>query len=204
MIEYPLKRENPLPDIGNQKEFVKYYPNLFDKPFMDMLNKYKYSEIFDHNGKYGLVGDIFHGEIWLSYDSKKISAINYSSEKELKLKEELKAKTQSAIHSSVNQWISNVMVCKGKGIIVRIDNTKDGLRYVSWTGGHKTSDKPDLILFKGKEEFLGTMGGWKCTFINGKWSYELINYTMGKASGPRLDVRLDGAIKSTINLEEIK
>ena len=29
-VDYPLKRPNPIPDIKNEKEFVAYYPNLFD------------------------------------------------------------------------------------------------------------------------------------------------------------------------------
>ena len=163
MIEYPLKRENPIPDIKNPKEFIRYYPIIFDKAFKDKLKLYKDSEIFDHNGGYGLVGDIFNGQLWLSYDGKKITAINYQSEIELKLKEDITKINQSKIHSSVSQWIDNRMVCKGKGIIIRIDNTKQGLRYVSWTGGHNVSDKPDLVLFNGKETALGTMGlhQWK-------------------------------------------
>ena len=81
------------------------------------------------------------------------------------------------------------------------------MRYVSWTGGHKTLDKPDLILYNGVEEALGTMGGWQWTFRNGKWSYVLNDYEMGSETDPlgfTLEVRLDGVIKSTIRLEEIK
>jgi hypothetical protein len=48
------------------------------------------------------------------------------------------------------------------------------------------------------------MGGWQWAFTNGKWSYELNYFTLGKAPGLTLNVLLDGVTKSTISLEEIK
>src|SRR4051812_37603615 len=54
MIEYPLKRENPLPNITSPKQFISYFSILFDSAFKTKLLSYNDSDIIEHNGKYGL------------------------------------------------------------------------------------------------------------------------------------------------------
>src|SRR6187402_386968 len=80
-VRYPLKRENPLPDIKNSNDFISQYPILVDNSLRNLLKQYNDSVIFEHNGAYGLVGGNFAGEIWIHEDGK-ISAINYSSNEE--------------------------------------------------------------------------------------------------------------------------
>jgi hypothetical protein len=64
------------------------------------------------------------------------------------------------------------MVCKSDKFIIRIDLTDDlYLRYASWSFPKSISDKPDLILINGIEEFHGTSGGVTYTFQNSKWKY---------------------------------
>ena len=206
-ISYPLHRTNPLPDIQTPEQFVAYYHTLVDEAFKKKLKNYRDSEIFQHNGQYGLVGSIFNGEIWLDYNGKKIVAFNYSSPAEDALADKLKAEAQSKIHPSVSKWKSNIMVCKSAGIILRLDDTDQGLRYVSWTGGHKISDKPDLILYNGIEEAQGTMGGWKYTFTNGKWAYVIDRVDLCKNAdqcGIFLEVLYTGILKSSVKMQEVK
>jgi hypothetical protein len=79
LVAYPLKRENPLPDIKNSKDFISYYPSIFDNSLKNLLKQYNDSDIFEHNYSYGLVGGNFSGEIWINEDGK-ISGIISSRE----------------------------------------------------------------------------------------------------------------------------
>jgi hypothetical protein len=63
LVAYPLKRDNPLPDIKNTNDFIFYYRTLFDNSFKTLLKQYSDSIIFERNGSYGLVGGGFSGEI---------------------------------------------------------------------------------------------------------------------------------------------
>lgn len=98
-VEYPLKRENPLPDIKNANDFISYYHILFDRALKDLLKKYNDSIVFEHNGEYGLVGGAFDGEIWIDEDGK-ISGINYSSIEEQKERQLLTEKIKKQIYPS--------------------------------------------------------------------------------------------------------
>jgi hypothetical protein len=173
-VHYPLQRPNPIPDIKNQKEFVAYYPNLFDAKFKKLIPKFGQKEVFVRNGLYGMVGDVFSGEIW--YDETGIVSINYFSDKEMALEKSLTKMIQSAIHPSVNQWESNVFVGKSKNLLVRVDRLSNGdLRYASWSKGKPISEKPDLIILKGEEIHEGTMGATYWTFTNKNWKYIIQN-----------------------------
>ena len=167
LVEYPLRRVNPLPDINNAKEFISYYDTLFDTEFKKKVINFKDSDIFQHEGNYGL----FAGDIWID-ESGKILAINHSSDAEQKLSQKITNELKSKIYPSVKSWETNIMVCKCDKFLIRLDNTKDsGIRYVSWGRGKQISDKPDLILYHGDEEFQGTQGGVTWTFKSGDWTY---------------------------------
>lgn len=169
LIAYPLRRRNPLPDIATSKQFVAYYSTIFDTNFKQLLRQYDDSYIFERNA-FGLVGGPFSGEIWVDYTGK-IMAINYESAQEARLRVELTESIKAHAHPSIRDWIENVLVCRSKSLLIRIDRTDEGLRYVSWSKGRTIADKPDLILHNGKAEPRGSQGGWTWTFTNGEWTY---------------------------------
>jgi len=206
LIEYPLKRTNPLPDITTPKAFVTYYPIIFDDAFRQKLKNYSDSCVFEHHFAYGLVGGVFNGDMWLNEDGK-ISAINYLSEEELELKNQLKAKIQAKFHPSIREWKENVLVGKSKNLTIRVDLTEKGLRFVSWSKGHSMAEKPDLILFNGIQEQRGSMGGTTWTFINEKWTYVVDNVELCETydqCGLFLLLLFNNVAKNTIRLDEIK
>jgi hypothetical protein len=173
-IVYPLKRPNPIPDIKNEKEFVAYYPILFDAKFKKLIPKFTQKEVLVRNGLFGMVGDVFHGEIW--YDESGIVSINYFSDKEMSLEKSLTKKIQSVIHPSVKQWESNVFVGKSKNLLVRVDRLSNGdLRYVSWSKGKPINQKPDIVILQGEEVHEGTMGSTFWTFSNNNWRHTIFN-----------------------------
>ena len=206
LVEYPLRRENPLPDIKNPKAFTAYYTTIFDEAFRKKLEKYSDNYVVEHNGSYGLVGDVFAGDIWLN-DEGRIMAINYLSAEESRLKDVVSAKIKSRIHPSVREWKENVRVGKSNNLTIRVDRTEKGLRYVSWSKGHSMAEKPDLILFNGIEEAQGTMGGWSWTFKNGDWTYVVDDVEMCETEdrcGLFLRIYFNNTEKNTIRLREIK
>lgn len=206
LITYPLKRPNPIPDITSAKDFIAYYNTLFDDAFRTTLRTYNDTVIFEHNGLYGLVGGAFNGDIWIGDDGK-ITGINYRSKQELKLKEQLTKQIQGKMYPSVSSWKQNIWVAKSKNLLIRIDETDKGLRYVSWSHGHSIADKPDIILYHGKEEAQGTMGGWTCTFKNGDWTYEFDDVEMCETDdkcGLFLWLLHKGTVKSSVKLTATK
>ncbi len=169
LIAYPLRRPNPLPDIATSEQFVAYYPTIFDTKFKQLLRQYADSYIFERRG-FGLVGGPFSGELWIDYTGK-IMTVNYESAQEIELRVKLTESIKAQSHPSIRDWIENVLVCRSNNLLVRIDRTAKGLRYVSWSKGHAIADKPDLILYNGNQESQGSAGGWTWTFTNGGWTY---------------------------------
>ncbi|MBI1781360.1 MAG: hypothetical protein HYR66_08315 [Sphingobacteriales bacterium] len=170
LIQYPLKREYPLADISTSKDFISKFDTLFDADFKQLLKTYNDSVILTQYASYGLVGGDFSGEIWIN-EKGKVITVNYSSAKEQELKNKLIADIKSKMHPSVRDWDYNVLVAKSKNLLIRIDETKNGLRYISWGKGKNTSDLPDLILYKGVAQQQGTEGGFTWTFKNNDWTY---------------------------------
>lgn len=206
LVTYPLKRQNPLKNITNAKEFVAYFPILFDDAFKKKLTQFADSDVFDHNGEYGLVGGPFDGDIWLN-EKGAIQAINYSSKREADLKSKLTAAIKAQIYPTVNQWDENIMVLQSPKLLIRLDRVGKDIRYVSWSKGRPTSEKPDLILTHGTEEAQGTMGGWTYTFKSGDWTYVIDDVEMCETDsqcGFFLRLSFKGVEKSTTKLKEIK
>jgi hypothetical protein len=170
LIQFPISRKNPIPDIHTKDEFKAYYPILIDSAFKKKLSSFNESVIFEHYDNYGLVGDQFNGDLWIN-EKGQIIAINYSSNAEQKLKEKITKEIQDQIYPSVNRWKENILVCENEKYLIRIDYTDEGLRLVAWNLGKKISEKPDLLFKNGVQESRGTQGGFIYSFIDGKWTY---------------------------------
>lgn len=170
LVNYPLQRPSPVPDINNEKEFVAYFPTLFDAKFKKMIPKFSQKEVMARNGMFGMVGDVFTGEIW--FDESGIYTVNYNSDKEMALEKALNDKTKSMIHSSLRDFESNIVMLKSKNLELRIGYTKDGkCRYASWSKGKAISQKPDLVLI-GTQEISDAHPPYPFyVFKNKNWKY---------------------------------
>jgi hypothetical protein len=205
LVAYPLRRPNPLPDIATSEQFVAYYQTIFDAKFKQQLRQYDDSYIFERMA-YGLVGGPFNGELWLDYDGK-IRTINYESAQETRLRAQLIESIKAQAHPSISDWTENVIVCRSNNLLIRVDRTAKGLRYVSWSKGHTISDKPDLILYDGNEEAQGAAGGWTWTFTNGRWTYVIDKVDLCESAnrcGLFLKLLLDGKEYSSTRMRESK
>ncbi|MDR3611254.1 MAG: SBBP repeat-containing protein [Ignavibacteriaceae bacterium] len=170
LIFYPLARPYPLKEIKDTKEFISYYPVIFDAAFIKKLNEYDDSQITEADGLFGLTGGPFKGDIWIGYD-RKIYSINYLSAREKTLKSEAINKIKSQMYPGIRDWNDNIIFAKAGKLLIRIDTTDKGLRYVSWSKGNKMSDKPDLILFNGIKSEKSDTAGLTYTFVNENWKY---------------------------------
>jgi hypothetical protein len=161
-VHYPLRRENPIPDIMDANDFMAYYPMLFDSVFKAKLT----STEFDSSNtihRYLQVG-IFLGDLWMNEEGE-IIAINYRSAAEIAYGDSLHTAAIKGVHPSVKPWEDNIYVCQAENRLVRVDRMADGvLRFVLWSGGKDSKAEPDLILYDGIAEFQGTMGGVTYTF----------------------------------------
>ncbi|WP_255080227.1 hypothetical protein [Lacihabitans sp. CCS-44] len=170
MVNYPLQRLSPVPDIKNEKEFVAYFPILFDAKFKKLIPKFSQKEVMARNGMFGMVGEVFNGEIW--YDESGIYTVNYNSDKEMALEKALNDKTKTIIHPSLRDFETNILMLKSKNLELRIDYTKDGkCRYASWSKGKAISQKPDLILVGAQEISDGHPPYPFYVFKNKNWKY---------------------------------
>jgi hypothetical protein len=202
LVKYPLRRDNPLPNIADQQQFIKLYPVLFDGTFKQKLNSFTPDDIFERNGMYCL----FSGDIWMD-ENGKIITLNYSSAEEQKLKETKAAEIKAQMHPSVNNWKTNILVWQSGNLLVRIDETKTGLRYAAWSKGRSISEKPDLILYNGTQEFQGTMGGVSYIFKNDKWKYVVDDVQLCELAencGQFIRIFLGKTEKYTFHCKEIK
>jgi hypothetical protein len=181
LVNFPLKRPNPIQDILTANDFALYAPLLFDSSFKSKLLSYNDSIIFYHNGYYGLVGGLFHGDIWIN-ENGLIESINTHSAAELELQMKLTHEIQRKIYPSIKAWMENVLVCETDKFLIRVDLLDNyELRYVAWNKPKKIDTKPDLVLNKGVQEFHGTMGGVSYTFKNDKYYYQIDQRDMGES-----------------------
>ncbi len=205
IVRYPLKRQNPIPNIKTKDEFILYYPILFDSVFRAKLIRAKFdsSNTINHYTRFGL----FQGDIWLD-DNGYIIAINYQSSKGLELLSTLHSEIKDKIYKSVSDWKKNILVCETDKLLIRIDLLDNNeLRYISWNKPKKINDKPDLILFNGVQEFQGTMGGVTYTFTNQNWTYQINSVKMAEKNeefGLFLKLFYNGLEKAIIKVKEIK
>lgn len=205
LVVYPLKRSNPLPDIQNANEFLSHFSTLFDSSFKNLLKQYSDSDVFEHNGAYGLVGGNFSGQIWIADDGKILGLM--SSKTEEQEKQALIAKIKTEIHSSINDWNENIVVGKSEKLLIRVDDTNKGLRYVCWSNGKTIKDTPDIILLDGVAEAQGEIGGWTWTFKNGDWTYIVDDSEACEEAthcGLFLELLFRNQLKTKIRLTETK
>jgi hypothetical protein len=73
---------------------------------------------------------------------------------------------------TIKPFIENLVVWKYKNILIRVDSTYKGLRYIEWDNGHNASEKTTLLIYGGKMEMDGC-GELSFIFKKNKWEYQL-------------------------------
>ncbi len=152
-VHYPLHMPNPIPDIKTKKDFIAYYPLLFDKEFKQKLinTKFDHSNTINRMSGFG----IFNGDMWLDHFNGKIICINNRSPEALALITKLTKEIQQKMNKSVQPWKVNLYVCETDKYLFRIDSLVNDLRYISWNKPKSIADKPDLVLLHGMKVYEG-------------------------------------------------
>ncbi|MGE8380672.1 MAG: hypothetical protein ACN6PN_20050 [Sphingobacterium sp.] len=191
IINYPLKRENPIPDIKTPKEFKQRSHEVFDQVLLDLIAGSK-TEQWTEVGWRGIMLD--NGTIWIDNDMGKITAINYQSPFEKKLKQTLIQQQKNQVHSSLKQFKNPVYTIRTEKYLIRVDELANGkYRYASWKIGNKENARPDIVLNNGKLDFAGSGGNHVITFTNGDYTYKIYRNIIAEknASDITLNVEKD-------------
>jgi hypothetical protein len=181
-ISFPLKRAYPIPPIKNKQEFAKRYREVFDDELTKKIINSKALTDWSDVGWRGIM--LLNGELWLDTDGKLI-AVNHQSKLETKEQAKLINTDKGKLHPSISNFKQPVSVFETAQYRVRIDDLgNNNYRYASWPIKSKMSDKPSLVLTKGKWIPDGSGGNHNYQFKSGDYTYTCFITVMGEASTP--------------------
>ncbi|SOD11879.1 hypothetical protein SAMN06297358_0380 [Pedobacter xixiisoli] len=192
IISFPLERQYPIPSIKNKNEFNKRFSEVFDKILIDKIANSKIEQ-WSEVGWRGIMLD--NGVLWMANSDGIITAVNYQSDFEKKLRKDLIDREKENLHNSLKTFESPTYKIKTKNYLIRIDElTNDKYRYASWKVSEKETSKPDIILNDGELEFEGSGGNHVITFVQGNYTYKVYRNIIGEESSPDiiLEIEKDG------------
>lgn len=181
-VAYPLKREYPIPAIQNTQEMIARFDQVFDPKLLEQIAHSKIEADWQTMGWRGIM--LGSGVVWLDFDGK-IIAINYQTLVEAKLKAEFIAKQQRALHPSVSEFVGPALSWETAKFTIRVDDMGNSqYRYAAWAKGKALSEKPDLVLNKGKLVFDGSGGNHSYQFRSGPYQYHCYVTVLGTSDSP--------------------
>lgn len=204
-IDFPLYREYPIPSIKNKEEFKQRFGEVFDKILIDKIVNSKIEQ-WSEVGWRGIMLD--DGTLWMANSDGVITSINYQSNFEKKLRQDLIQKDKQNLYVSLKTFESPTYKIKTKNYLIRIDElSNDNYRYASWKIGEKESSKPDIIINNGKLESEGSDGNHVITFTNRNYIYKIYRNIIREENSPdiTLEIEKEGKIilteDGTLNIE---
>ena len=192
VISFPLRREYPLPDINNEREFKQRFSEIFDKTLIDKIANSK-PEQWSEVGWKGIMLD--NGLVWIDSYEGKIIALNYQSNFEKKQFQKQIENERQKLHNSLKKFQRPAYKIITRNYLIRIDKLSDyKYRYASWKKGKNDSSKPDIIINNGEIEYQGSGGNHVITFTNGNYTYKIYRNIIGDDDSPdiTLEVEKDG------------
>ena len=192
IINFPLYREYPITPIKNQKEFKQRFSEVFDQVLIDKIANSEIKQ-WSEVGWRGIMLD--NGVLWMANSDGIITAINYQSDFEKKLRKDLIDREKKYLHNSLKTFESPTYKIKTKNYLIRIDEvTNDKYRYASWKISEKETSKPGIVLNDGELEFDGTGGNHSITFVQGKYTYIIYRNIIVEQNSPdiTLEIEKDG------------
>jgi hypothetical protein len=177
-ISFPLYRQYPILPIKDKEDFKKRFSEVFDQFLIDKITNSKINQ-WSEVGWRGIMLD--NGVLWMANSDGIITTVNYQSDFEKNLRNELIAKDKENIHASLKNFQSPIYKIKTNKYLIRIDKlSDDNYRYTSWKVGEKESSKPDIILNNGQWEFQGSGGNHVIAFESGIYTYRIYRNIIGK------------------------
>lgn len=180
LIKYPLVRPYPVPKIKDEQEMMDRFAEIFDKA---LINSIINSDIKSDWNQVGWRGISFNGALWV--DAGKIYVVNYRTDLEIKIANEIIQNKKVALHSSIKDFISPELEWDTKNYHIRVDKmNSNSFRYAVWKKDVPTSSKPDLVILNGIIEHEGTGGSHRYVFNNNRYSYLVNVIRMGREDSP--------------------
>jgi len=196
-VSYPLKREQPLPDVKYPSNFASRFDNIFDEGFIAKIVASDIDRDWSAMGWRGLMFD--NGQLWLDYDGNLIS-VNYQSPEEQRMKKLLMQDNKASLHESIRDFQEPMVVIETRKFRVRIDKLADGsFRYASWNVNAPNNAKPDLILQNGQRHFEGSGGNHWYGFRSGDFKYEIWINVLGASETPPANLYVYQREKRIVN-----
>lgn len=188
VVNYPLNREYPIPNVKNEADFKKRFNQIFDKKIINEISNSK----IDQWSKVGYRGIMFDdGNLWIESDGK-IIAVNFESDFETNQRKSLVNNDKKKLYSSLKSFKSPTYKIKTKSFLIRIDELNNGkYRYTSWKIGKSESTKPDLILTNGYLQFDGSGGNHTITFKKGEFNYKIYRGIIGEKDAAEVSLTVE-------------
>ncbi|MGP9670422.1 hypothetical protein ACT3S9_03765 [Pseudoalteromonas sp. AOP31-A2-14] len=182
LIDYPLHRQYPVPEISNENDLINRFDEVFDNELIAVIANSNVNADWSKVGWRGIM--LNQGVVWV--DTKgKITGINHQTNKSKALASDIIARDQHALHSSVSRYKKPILDWQTAKYHIRVDDLGDyNYRYVAWSIDKKPSDKPDIILTNGDIIFEGSGGNHHYLFKNGRFRYVLHVTVIGCDSSP--------------------
>ena len=198
IVAFPLNRQSPIPSIDDEAAFKERFSEVFDQTLIDQIANSKIEQ-WSQVGSQGIMLD--NGAVWLDDTGEKIIAVNYQSEVEKQMMEDLIATQKDGLHASLSAFERPLYKVQTENYHIRIDQLENGsYRYAAWKIGEPESSKPDLVLSNGILEYQGSGGNHEITFSNGDYSYKVARNVLGADDTP--EVTLEVAEKGAVILTE--
>tara|TARA_B100000767_G_scaffold72220_1_gene68728 strand:+ start:1605 stop:2363 length:759 start_codon:yes stop_codon:yes gene_type:complete len=188
IISYPFKRPYPVPSINDKQELTERYLELFDDSLTSIITNSIIKEDWKNMGWRGVM--LHNGIVWLDYDGRLITT-NYSSKKEITIKEELIESERTLLHTDLKNFIKPIHTIETNKFIVRVDLLEDQkYRYASWSKESDMASKPDLVINNGELTPDGSGGNHYFTFTNGVYRYKVSVNIMGADETPPFNLEV--------------
>ena len=196
IINYPLKREYPIPNVKNEVDLNKRFNQIFDKKVIDLISNSKIDQ-WSEVGWRGIM--LNNGDIWIESDGR-IKAVNYQSDFEVNQKKTLINNDKKRLYTSLKSFKSPVYKFTTKSYLIRIDELDNGkYRYSSWKVGKSESTKPDLILTNGELKFDGSGGNHTITFKKNEYNYKVYRGIIGEKDAAEISLSVEQNGKIILN-----
>lgn len=194
LIDYPLRREYPLKDVNDKKDFLQRFDDIFDRQFIDRVAKSKISD-WSEVGWRGIMLD--NGTLWID-DNGKIMSVNYQSPKEKQLLANAIQADKNRLPKSLQNFEKPRYLLFTKNYKIRIDEKSEGIyRYAAWKIKNQTSE-PDIIIENGVLQFQGSGGNHTVTFENDGYTYTVSINELGSVDTPEATLEVSKQEKTLL------
>jgi hypothetical protein len=182
MISFPFRRNYPVPDIKNAKEFIDRYNEIFDDSLQKIIVESDIHKDWSEMGWRGIM--LSNGLVWLDTYGR-LTRVNYESKYEYDNRIRIINQEKDLLYESIKDFKEPIFVWETKKFKIRVDKLENNtFRYVSWEISKDQNEKPDLILTNGEIVFDGSGGNHEFLFKNGAFEYNCHVIVLGTAASP--------------------